>query len=324
VANPKHLKIRYLAGTHGNEPASLYTYALLNDFDSFDEMSFMSAYICSRKGKTNIPHIRARVVHPLAILSQGTKRSMQEPQIQDRYNAYSDSPFSIDDLAADDAYRWLKKRIFSKRSVVIDDHNNPTPGLKFARIGSLASRRSVAAAHLLGFNRFVVRDDCFSDEVLTAVVLDDYVGSTPEDYQMAAKQRHAGLARLALETTTSLDDHYEQVKDDLIFYRVIEIPTLNASGSPAEYLEELESITVEKPFVPLTLSQRTRKHLGIQDHESPVSQMWGHDNMSQFLPGSDRRVYFGGIFCQISALEPETDDSIFLLQPDIWKWRWHD
>lgn len=293
------IKIDYMTGEHANEFAGLFTHGLLKN-----DPATLRLHDAPPGIKAEIPGVRSRIVHQEAWLyGMGAVRFMGDSEIQSTH--YSDSnELDPETRAGALVLSWLGSDCYDENAVVLSDHNNKTPGLKFARIGSVASRRTIAAAHIVGgFDRFLVYDDSFSEEILTGVVLDEPIINGVADVN-TSKSRYAGLFRLAGESPESLDDYYKKIISQLTFYRCIDIPTLDKNSEYADYLEEIEGIEVNEAFTPLGLSRDLRERFGVKDKEAPVSLTWGHDGMAPIIDEAGRQLYFGAILCEITCPEP--------------------
>jgi len=307
------IETAYIACTHANELASLPTYMLLDDHPQshlfFEEVN--------PGDETAIPGVTPILAHPAALLAgRGLLRYLDmtaSSQLQDHYGL--ENPWDPQDQAANYTLDELQNYISAEHAVVLDSHNNVTPGLRFARIGSVASRRSIAAANIVGgFTDFVVRDDSFSDHVETGVVLEESAPGGLPDYITIAQRHYAGLYRLAGESPESLDDHYATISSALRFYRMIEIPTYAADGQYADYLPSLERITVTRAYTPIDVPKAVRQQFELGDSKL-LTATWGHDTMSPVIDSSGRKLYFGSLLCEIGPLIAY--GGIWVKQPEI-------
>jgi hypothetical protein len=301
------INVKYLAGSHANEVNSLLIHGLLagstEHSQFFDEVA--------PGDNTEIASIESFLVHPKALLAgKGLRRYIGSSPIQGHYGmSYFDDPedeaafFTLDNIG-DDAY--------NENAVVLDGHDNRSPGLRYVRIGSLASRRTIAAANIVGgFDKFAVHDDSFTNWVLTGAILEESVTTGLAGHIEVAKRHYAGLSRLAGENAQSLDDHYRSIISSLAFYRSVEIPTLNEEGVYADYLAELERIKVERAFTPINLSADLRQYFVIEEEEV-VTGLWGHQTMAPIIDTAGRRSFFGSLLCRIDP--PQPDGSVWVKQ----------
>jgi hypothetical protein len=300
----------YLAATHTNELSALLVYMLLTDHP--DSHHFFSDV--SDKEETLIPGVESLIAHPAALIAgRGLLRYIgpNSSQLQDHYATLN--PQDPQDQAAYYVLDCLGKHTYDRNAVVLDGHNNTTPDLRFARIGSLASRRTIAAANIVsGLTDFVIRDDSFSDEVLTGATLEESAPGGLPDHIEIAKRHYEGLHRLASKSPEALDDHYATIFNTLRFLRVIEIPTLKDDGNYAEYLPELERISIDRAFTPIDLPMNVRQQLNIEEDNSMVA-IWGYEkNMSPIIDAYGRKLFFGSVFCEISP--PVADGDIWIKQ----------
>jgi hypothetical protein len=304
------IEVEYLAATHANELSSLFTYMLLTN----DPRSHLFFEEVSPKQETAIPGINSFIAHPTALLAgRGILRYQGRSQIQDHYEIQD--PLDEEDQAANYVLSWLGDADANPNSVVLDGHNNTMPNLNFVRIGSLASKRSIAAAHIVtGSTNFVVRDDSFSDRIWTGAILEESTAGGLSDHIATAKKHYAGLYRLASESPGSLDDYYAGIIGELKFYRNIELPTFDQDGEIADYIPELESIDSESAFNPIDLSLKQRDRLQIGDADI-MTGSWGYNNMSPKTDTSKRRLYFGNLFCKIAP--PVPDGNVWVKQTEM-------
>lgn len=307
------IEVDYIASTHADELAGVLTHMLLDDHPKahlfFDEVL--------PEEETAIPGVKPILAHPAALLAgRGLLRYIGESssQLQDHYELKD--PWDPQDQTANYTLDEIGDHAWRDDVVVLDSHNSAMPGLRFARVSSLASKRSIAAAHIVGgFTDIVVRDDSFSDRVGNAVVLEESATRGLPDYIDIAKRHYAGLYRLAGESPQSLDNHYAAIFSSLRFYRLVEIPTYAADGTYADYLPSLEGIQAEQAFTPIDVPRAVRQQFDLEDRRL-VTASWGYNNMSPVIDKEGRRLYFGSLLCEIAPPVP-VDKGIWVRQREM-------
>jgi hypothetical protein len=305
-----NVEINYLAATHANELSSLFTYMLLTD----DPRTHIFFEEVAPKVETAIPGVNSLIAHPAALLAgRGLVRYTGLTQLQDHYEVQNF--LDEEDQAANYVLDWLGAAATDPNFIVLDGHNNTTRALNYIRIGSLASRRSIAGANIVtGFTDFVVKDDSFSDMVWTGAILEESATRGLSDHIDIARKHYAALYRLSTESPESLDDHYAAIREDLSFYRNVEITTFDDNGELFEHVRELEKIESDRAFTSVEVSANVREGLKIGD-EDLVTGSWGYNNMSPKVGSDGRRLFFGNLFYEIAP--PSAAGSVWVEQKEM-------
>jgi Succinylglutamate desuccinylase / Aspartoacylase family len=284
-----------LCGTHGNEALGPELYARLE--------------------QTPIKGVRSRIVHPQAV-RQG-KRYLGSSQLMRHYPG--DPAGDPEDIAAYLNLQWLGSAAGSDRTLIYDIHNTNIRGPGYFAVGLCALQATMVGAVMLGYTRCLIESQPFYRSVTNAAALETFADQ-PDDFDNAAGNLCAGLARIAALGVDKLQSQYKGILPQLHFYRKHEILTQSPGGTLTDFLPELERIHVEQPFTPVDLPHDVQTALGFKPGSKLLARAWGYHNMSPVQPDLGlaeiggrrvpRRVYFGSL---LQETAPPTIDGKWVM-----------
>lgn len=291
-----NLESRILYGTHGNE---WFGPAVGHELDL-----------------NPVVGLRHRNAHPeVWEQGKGNIRFLGTRQLQACYPG--DPAGDPEDRAAYNNERWLDGDINSPGVVVYDVHNNHVPNLNCLLVGRRILKATVAGGLRIGYDRVVLSPGCtFKNLVNNAASIEQSLDKDISDVELVRRARvlRDKLADLSILSADRLRAEYETAVSRIQFFSLLNIPTRNAAGGLADYMEEVESIATLPVFSPLKLSESTRRALAVPLGAEITFGTWGHDNMSNIaadlgdVGGVPRLEYFGDVFVRIPPPVSEIDD----------------
>jgi hypothetical protein len=264
------------------------------------------------------PNVHTRIANPGA--AEEGERALGPNQLQGEYpgSLKSDNP---DAVAAAANMAWIGDAQGSPGALVYDVHNNYTPGVDYAAIGPRALKASVVGAFLLGYKNMVVGASPSYIAVPNSAAIEQSLDpNRPATADEQASRLCEGIGRLAAMSTTELCERYDAIAPQITWYFGYDIPTADADGTLASYMQEVEAIHQAKPFGTVAMSSQARDALGLPADIQLQSLTWHHDNMSNLAPELGdyitptgivvpRRQFFGGIAHKI---DPPKEDGEWL------------
>lgn len=233
-------------------------------------------------------------------------RSVGQDQMQQfyGYSRHSHPNGNLDAYAAILNTEWFGDRWQDPSVLLVDDHSNNMPGLTFAGISYIPRRTTIAAAHMLGFCNLVVYEkDAFFDYCSPDALVVDYSvrEGHPEDDQLASQSLFAGIHRLLYESPASLEDYYKEIiaLGKISFFCNVDIPTFDADGGIAEYMDALLAIDVSQAFTEIPLTNALRTRFGIPLDVPVVAGTYAFQNMSREIPHLGIRTFFGNLLYSV-------------------------